>query len=285
MSRRYRSMWMSQHYPLAYRVLPKCGCSTVGQWFHWLDKGEFYPGLIHDPTAPILKWGYEHARPIIADRIDAGGEFIFTLARNPYRRVLSSFADKIHGFQSNGTRYRGGQIHSFLENYGVDFGPRGNIFKNFRGFIYFVSDTILKGEPIEPDPHWRPCADALTISLQLSQKWSIDFIGHLENIQNDLRRIARQVELDVSMVPTALPRENSTSLGRVPFQSFFGEEEIKIITKCYKEDFEWFNYSFDPGQLKPMGEVDLMRVLTEGRSRALERNAPIVEVADQINTS
>jgi hypothetical protein len=285
MTRRYRSMWMSHRYPLAYRVLPKCGCSTVGQWFHWLDFGEFFPRLIHDADAPILKWGYEAARPLIADRLDAGDEFIFTFARNPYRRVLSAFSDKICGYQSNGTRYRGGQLHRFLLDYQVNFEPNSDIFRNFRGFLRFVRDTVTNDAPVAPDPHWRPCADHLRISLRLNPKWTLHFVGHLEHLHADLKRIADAAGLEPNRVPQSLPRENTTSLGQIPPAAFFGPEEIELIREIYHDDFRWFGYSVDPSVSAPTRPVDLATILSEGRDGGDLADDDIVKVADQLTTS
>lgn len=265
MSRRYIGTWISDKYPLAYRVLPKCGCSTVGQWFHWLDHGAFYPGLIHDPGTPILKWGYEHARPIIAERLGAGNHLIFTLVRNPYRRLVSAFVDKIFGYQRDGSRYRGGQLHTLLDAYGLDFGPSSSIIDNFRAFVHFATDTTNRDEPIPADPHWRPCADHLRVSFAINRRWQPHYIGHVERLRDHLIVVAARAGMPLDLVPASLPRENTTSLGQVPFDSLYGKEEIDLVIATYERDFRWFGYSTDPMTGAPIGQIDMETVIKEGR--------------------
>lgn len=265
MTRRYIGTWISNKYPLAYRVLPKCGCSTVGQWFHWLDHGSFYPGLIHDPGVPILKWGYEHARPIIAERLDADNYQIFTLVRNPYRRLVSAFVDKIFGYQGNGRRYRGGQLHALMEPYGLNFGSRSSIFDNFRAFVHFATDTTQRREPIPPDPHWRPCADQLHVSFATNPRWRPHYIGHVERLRDHLVVVAARAGMPLNLIPSSIPRENTTSLGQVKLDQLYGKEEIDRVVTTYERDFRWFGYSVDPSISDPVGRVDLETVMKEGR--------------------
>ena len=265
MTRRYIGTWISKRYPLAYRVLPKCGCSTVGQWFHWLDHGDFYPGLIHDRDVPILKWGYEHARPIIVERLEAGNYLIFTLVRNPYRRLVSAFVDKIFGYQGNGLRYRGGQLHALMEPYGLNFGSRSNITDNFRAFVHFATDTINCREPIAADPHWRPCADQIKVSFTINRRWRPHYIGHVEHFRDHLVVVAARAGMPLDLVPSSLPRENTTSLGQVPFDVLYGKEEVDRVVATYERDFRWFGYSTDPSIGVPVSRVDLESVIKEGR--------------------
>jgi FkbM family methyltransferase len=249
--------WVSRSEPhLAYRVLPKCACSSVGQIIHFLDHGSFYPGDIHDIEAPIYKWkngGDENICEILTTK----PALRFTLVRNPYKRLLSSFADKVFGFQVNGKRYRGGHIHQLLKDYGVNWGPAANLPANFRAFVRFVADTIERGQPMESDIHWTPCFRHLQFNVQRAPDWNLDFIGHIEHFKRDIDTVMLRAGIDPTRLPPNIPRENTTSLPPISIQNFYGPEEIEIMQRVYCHDFELFHYSLDPTDTAPKGEIDV----------------------------
>lgn len=256
----YPGHWVSRSQPhLAYRVLPKCACSSIGQIIHYLDHGKFYDGDIHDALAPIYKWSNE-GNAQISQIMDDGRVFRFTLVRNPYKRLLSSFADKIFGFQANGKRYRAGHIHQHLEEYGVSWGPAANLPANFRHFVRFVADTIERGEPMPSDIHWTPCFRHLQYNVQKAAEWNLDFVGHIESFKCDIDTVMQRAGIDPSRLPPSVPRENSTSLPPIPIQNFYGPEEIEIMQRVYRQDFELFRYSLDPTDTAPQGEIDVAAV-------------------------
>jgi hypothetical protein len=257
----YPATWMTRAKPhLAYRVMPKCGCSSVGQILHFLDHGRFYPGSIHDSAAPILKWQPVEGRQEIVEIFATGTVFRFTLVRNPYRRLLSSFADKIFGFQSNGKRYRRGEIHRALFAYGVNWGPKANIAANFKGFVRFVADTVEKRTPMASDLHWTPCFQHLKFNADCNPDWSLDFIGQLESFGRDMAEVLQRAGIGEAGLPREVPRENATGLPSLPISAFYGPEEIDIMRRVYAADFELFRYGLDPADTKPLGPIDLDRV-------------------------
>lgn len=263
---RFPATWISSRYPVAYRLMPKCACSTIGQWLHYLDHKRFYDGLVHDADTPILKWGIPDCRPIIVDRVTSEQYVFFAMVRNPYRRLVSAFADKIIGYQSNGRHYRDGELHGLLEQYGYRFGGDSNIFDNFRLFIRFVVDTLQGQGPIAADPHWRPCASMLRISARLNPRWVPGEIGHVEHLNRDLGIIADRAGVPAAARPSALPRDNTTSLGQIRIDQLFGEEECVLVQEVYAEDFAWFRYDVDLGRSQPLGPVvieDVQRALGE----------------------
>jgi hypothetical protein len=263
----FPATWIAREAPLAYRVMPKCACSSIGQWLHHLDHGAFYPGEIHDRGAPILKWGNPADSEAIAHRLGTGRHVHFTFVRNPYRRLVSAFADKIFGYQSSGGRYRGGLIHRKLFSYGVNFGPKSRIVDNFRGFVRFVADTVEKGEPMASDLHWTPCAAHLAYNTAVNPSWRPDFIGHVERLHAGLVDVAGRVGLPPEAVPAQLPRENTTSLGPIRLEDLYGDDEIATVRRVYRDDFALFGYSDDPRVGHPVAEVDLAAVAAACRRR------------------
>ena len=255
-SARFPATWIARSVPLAYRVMPKCACSSIGQWLHYLDNGVFYQGEIHDRGAPILKWGNPGEADLIAARLANGGYLHFTFVRNPFRRLVSAFADKIFGYQKNGYRYRGGLIHRKLFDYGVNFGPKSNVVNNFQGFVRFAVDTIERNEPIASDLHWTPCAAHLAFNAAANPDWRPKYVGHVEHLREGLIEVATQLGMPESSVPVQLPRENTTSLGPIALTDLYGAAEIALVRRAYHNDFALFGYADDPMVSGPIRTVD-----------------------------
>ena len=273
---RYPATWISQTYPVAYRLMPKCACSTIGQWIHYLDHGHFYPGLVHDHKAPILKWGMPDSRPKIIQKLEKHDYLFFAIARNPYSRVVSAFADKIMGYQRNGRHYRGGELHRHLERYGFIFGPDSNILDNFKIFVRFIVDTIHGNGPMPADPHWRPCATMLRVNARSNSNWLPSYFGNVEHLIQDLDTIADRAAIPSAVRPAWLPRDNTTSLGQVTIEQLYSAEELALVRSAYEEDFEWFGYGPHPTEVRPCTTIDADAVRT-----ALRFEPPALAVSEE----
>lgn len=250
-------IWMSRSLPLAYRVLPKCGCSSVGQILHYIDHRSFYPGSIHEPDAPILKWMPNADNSEIADLFDNAAMINFTLARNPFKRLISSFADKIYGYQTNGRRYFGGHYHVHLGKYGVKWGPYSNIVDNFKIFIQFAADTIETKQPVGSDIHWTPLVSHLRYTKWSHPDWLLTFVGQVERFSDDIATILNLAGVSRDRVAPKIPRENPTSLPDIVLEQWYGPEQIEIMQRVYAEDFALLGYEPDPTLLQPVRPVDI----------------------------
>lgn len=256
----YSGIWMANTVPLAYRVLPKCGCSSIGQVMHHIDHLWFHEGSIHDADALILKWGLGRDESEICRRFAAGGLVSFTLARNPYRRVLSSFADKILGRQPDGMPYRGGLLHDALSAYGVSPYEETDQLRLFTAFMRMVEDGVGPNRTAPTDIHWATCASHLRFTLRHAPDWRLDLVGHVERMETDLDAALTAAGVDPARRPTTIPRENTTAKPDRPIEAFFGDAEIAIMRRVYREDFALFGYSEDPAIREPTGAVDLERL-------------------------
>lgn len=256
----FHGIWMTRSAPLAYRVMPKCGCSSIGQAMHHLDHGRFHPRSIHDPAAPLLKWSGGPDDAEIAARYAQGPVFTFTMVRNPFRRLLSSFADKIVGLEEDGTRYRAGLLQTGLERYGADWGCRADVARNFRAFVRFVADGLDRGLWDQTDMHWTPCADHLAFTLTRNPALRFDHVGHVERFGEGLATALAGAGLPPDALPTALPRENATRLPDLPVDAFYGPEERAIVLRLFARDFALFRYGSDPSATRPEGPVDAAAV-------------------------
>jgi hypothetical protein len=256
----YAGIWMTETAPLAYRVLPKCGCSSIGQVMHYIDHRRFHEGSIHDPGALILKWGLGRDEAEIGRRFAAGGLVSFTLARNPYRRVLSSFADKILGRQPDGTPYRAGLLHDALSAYGVSAYEETDQRRLFSAFMRMVEDGLSPKRSAPADIHWASCASHLRYTFRHAPSWRLDVVGHVEHIEAHLDTALTAAGVDPDRRPASVPRENTTAKPDRPIEDFFGDAEVAIMQRIYREDFALFCYAEDPAIREPTDTPDLERL-------------------------
>ena len=152
----FPGIWMTESESMAYRVVPKAACSTIGQIMFFSDHGRFYDGDIHDATEGIHKWVLEPSQPVIRATIEARRAFTFSAVRNPYARVLSAFLDKICGIQRSGNRYRPDMAEKIRRAYGVEVEGDFDQIAAFRRFLLLARDTIRWKKPFWPDIHWAP---------------------------------------------------------------------------------------------------------------------------------
>ena len=80
--------WMTESGSVAYRVVPKSACWTIGQILYYSDHGVFFDGDIHDSKTGLHKWGQEESREAITKAVTSHNTYTFTCVRNPYTRVL-----------------------------------------------------------------------------------------------------------------------------------------------------------------------------------------------------
>lgn len=245
--------------PVGYRVLPKCGCSTIAQTLYFMMYGHFFDGDVHlnKKAYPILDWDNEEHRPEMAALCTNLDVFWFSFVRNPFSRVFSAFADKIFGYQPNGKRFESGKYHRILHKRGMHWGPDSDIRKNFKLFVRLCADTVEQAKPVRADVHWIPCAKHLAFTKGRNPSINFKFIGHIETFNDDIRSLFLQCGADPNTLPNKIPRENSTSIPNIPSSDFFGDEEIDIICRVYAKDFEIFGYSTDPTHRMPIKSVSI----------------------------
>ncbi len=259
---------MTESGSMAYRVIPKCACSTIGQIMYYTDHGEYFDGDIHDATAGIHKWSMEESRPLIEKAVKEHGTFIFTSVRNPYARILSAFFDKICGIQRNGRRYRGNLVPLLIQKYGIEVGSPEDGFdfdqiRSFRRFLLFVRDTIRFRKPMDPDIHWSAMSShAATLVCNGGR---FDMIVRVESIQKDMNEVLKRVKPKHRLDVRKMPRFNESSghgpKRLHPVEDYFDDLSMHLVYEIYRKDFDLFRYDFEnPANRQPTGEIDLEEV-------------------------
>lgn len=146
--------------------------------------------------------------------------FKFTFVRNPWDRLVSSYTFlKNGGLNSNDAKF---------------FNRELSAFSDFDEFVrhWLTSDNILKYHHFIPQ---------YKFIVDRYNKFSVDYIGYFENIEQDFDYIKKIVGVDQQL-------EKVNSINRNYYQDFYTADTIKIVAEIYKTDINIFDYKFDgPG--------------------------------------
>ncbi len=264
----YPGIWMTLSESMAYRVVPKCACSSIGQIMFYSDHGRFFDGDIHDASEGLHKWGQEESRDTITANVREHRSYTFTCVRNPYTRILSSFFDKIAGIQRNGRRYRGNLVPMLVQKYGVDVGTPEDGFQfdqvaSFRRFLLFARDTIRFKRPMEPDIHWSAMSGH--ISTFIANGGQYDHIFWVEAFNDGMQAVLdatdTPVPVDLSEIPRFNESEGHGPKRAHPVEAYFDDLSMHLMWEIYHKDFQLFRYDFEnPANKMPTGEIDLAEV-------------------------
>ena len=235
---------------------------------YYSDHGQFFDGDIHDSTQGLHKWSQEHSQKPIEQAVRAGSTPSFTVVRNPYARILSSFFDKIAGIQRNGRRYRGNLVPQLMQLYGIDVGGPENGFEfdqiaSFRRFLLFARDTIMWRRPMEPDIHWSAMSGHISTFIVNGGRY--DRIFFTENFNNGMQQVLdiakTPVRLDLSQVPRFNESEGHGPKRAHKVSEYFDDLSRHLVWEIYRDDFQLFRYDFDdPDNKMPVSEIDLDEV-------------------------
>jgi len=215
---------------VTYVVNPKCACSTI-QASLWLSSDakigtSTYAGQPHDWVASPF---YSDAKTIRAKAKDISRADWFTVARNPYTRILSAYLDKISTFKRRDPLI----WRLYVERYGVD----RDAVPTFREFL----DTISADDPESLDKHWRP--QHLNVGIGC---FSYDHVGRLEEMETTYAWLE---ERGIDQREEVRPHQT----GANETIDLLKKEEIEIIQQLYDRDFTEFGYSRDPARRNSSG--------------------------------
>ncbi len=255
--------WMTESGTMAYRVVPKCACSTIGQIMHFSDHGRFYDGDIHDASEGLVKWGDTDSQSRISAAVREGRSVNFTCVRNPYARILSAFFDKICGIQRNGGRYRGNLVPLLIQKYGIEVEGGFDQIRSFRRFLLFARDTITWRRPMPPDIHWSPVAGHVGTFVAGGGRFHHVFFT--EDFNAGISAVLADAAPPHAVDPGAIPRFNESEghgpKRAHPVADYFDDLSQHLMLEMYKRDFEIFGYDFEnPSNTRASGPVDLEKM-------------------------
>jgi hypothetical protein len=147
--------------------------------------------------------------------------FLFTVVRNPYSRLASSYLDKIE---------RGKRSRKVLQALGK---PEGSEVK-FLEFCHY-----LQNDGISDDPHWYKQVDLVPCGIGL-----LDFVGHMETLDQDLTETLSRIN---GVAPSQLMNWAPHQTGaNAKLSQLYCSESIQIVKRLYADDFSAFCYSIEP---------------------------------------
>lgn len=258
----FPGVWMTESRSLVYRVVPKCACSTVGQIMFYSDHGRYFDGDIHDAKDGLHKWAFDDSQPAIEQVVRERQAPAFTVVRNPYSRILSSFFDKIAGIQRNGQRYRGNLVPMLLQKYGVVVEGDFDQIASFRRFLLFARDTVRYRKPMDPDIHWSPMSSHIATFIHGGGHY--DAIFHTEAFEGGMQRVIDGATTPHGVIVADVPRFNESAehgpKRAFPVEDYFDDLAQHLVYEMYSKDFRVFGYSTDPAARAPVRDVDLDEV-------------------------
>jgi hypothetical protein len=147
--------------------------------------------------------------------------FKFTIARNPWDRLVSAYF-----FMKKGGLNE------------IDYEWSRKELSQFSTFDDFVRNW-LNEENICKHSHFRPQSHYI---LDKRGKVELDFIGFIENIKDDFSYIQDCLGLNEKL-------QESNSSSHRPYTSYYTDETRKIVEQIYKEDIVLLGYEFDNSSL------------------------------------
>ena len=190
---------------MIYFINPKCACTTIKAFLAATDLT-----LDVDPT----KIGQDGAFGKV-DRIEDVSPypdyFKFTFVRNPWDRLVSCYLEKVIGQRR------------WIEI----FGPTPS-FADFVRVVHGIPDE-------EADIHYR--SQYLNVTDGAGEL-VVDFVGRVENLQDDIRTVASVRDLEYSL------EHFRKSEGRKPYREYYDEETKNLVAERYVADIELFSYEF-----------------------------------------
>jgi hypothetical protein len=157
--------------------------------------------------------------------------FTFSFVRNPFARCLSVF--------------------HFLRKWEDVPGEIGKAMKAFSSFEEYVLSDIWE-ETQGPDQIFRPQLYWLGAGPHSTEP-IVDFVGRVENIDEDLVTILEAVGLRKKVMQlSAAPKLNQSRLNQskhLDETDLANEQVVEKIVRKYRVDFDALGYSLDPSSL------------------------------------
>ena len=142
--------------------------------------------------------------------------FSFAFVRNPWARLVSGFSMwKNISYDHPWSQWDSKEM-DFCKNY------------DFKDFIYAIKiNHIVK-------PHTQPY-----IGHYFEKPSDMNFIGKLEQYQNDFNFVCNQIGFPYKEVP------HSNKSSHSHYSEYYDDETKEIVAKKYAEDIEYFGYKFE----------------------------------------
>jgi hypothetical protein len=253
---------VSHELKLVFAYVPKAACTSIKQWL--VTHGGFAPEIaaagddfnVHAHLDRHYRLRRREARRVLADP----AYFKFTFVRNPLPRLVSAYLDKVVKVKHSARRViRNFQLRRGLLGWNaVEHWLRSGALLDpgrkltFREF----AEQLARENAARLDPHFRP-------QSRLLAGLPLDFIGRVENSQDDFRVIQERLGVYTPLARSHSqryagqgaasgvadwPAERFLTLSAAPdWRRFYDEPLLAVSGRMYAEDFKQFGYHCDLG--------------------------------------
>ncbi len=210
---------------LVFTKNSKAACTSVAHAMYLVSTGSQYDGKIHQ-EAEILSQGRSHWNNSLARR-GMPDYKSFTFVRHPIDRLESAFRNFVIERRNLSLIYHAAGFEAF--GYSKDKSEN----ENLDAFLDYV-EASLAASRLRTDRHWRRQVDNIGWG-----RFDYDFIGKVENLQEDLRKLFGMAGVDQKASEHASSiRENASRTS----EGIANKAQCARIRTLYVEDFEAFGY-------------------------------------------
>ncbi|MEM6769141.1 MAG: sulfotransferase family protein [Bacteroidota bacterium] len=226
------STLISPRYNYLYANTAKVACTTIrkllidAEYQTIRPYAERAPTLHYNNFLPFLSvWQF----PNFPQWLQENQPYTFCFVRNPYTRLLSGYLDKVVGNQA--------QKANILEAMGKADQPDLDI--SFATFIRVVCEMPVE----QQDAHWR------VLYYQTFQEGlEFNFIGRFENLEADLRKVAKDLGIEQYIDEHTFSKAGTTSRHHATnagsqLQDYYTPELCALVRKGFAKDFAHFGYA------------------------------------------
>jgi len=216
----------TQHYPLYYRMITKCGCTYILNLLHYLNKGR----ILHNPLR-VHKHSLVPAATAASNTDISQSPYSFVVIRNPIKRFMSLYFDKLYTPTPIDKKYSMGAY--FLKNGLIDASAGTDIAKhreNCINSIRWIAKNI-SGHTNQPQNwHWKPQ------KIRLKQVHPFHFnVLILENIVPQLTQTLKPLVPNIENALKTISVQNK-SAKPVPVEAVLNDTLRQLISDTYSDD-------------------------------------------------
>ena len=222
------TIFFGPHRPLSYISNPKAACTLALHFLFYVNHNYRYfdVSYIHfSPTALLRLQGAE-LDPRILNAFYHLSPERFSIVRDPLRRFVSAFHEKIYlGGDANYL-----QLRDMLTSlHGVDLSPEANLAQSCLAFAKWIASHE---DQRSTDPHFRPQC----LNLMVDSRFTIDTILCIEDRDSLFAFFSKWIGSEKAKWFLSL----QFNVQKYPIDDFVSDELKDVIRKIYAEDYKMF---------------------------------------------
>ncbi|MGB0498049.1 MAG: sulfotransferase family 2 domain-containing protein, partial [Rubricella sp.] len=225
--RQRSALYTCRRVPIFYLAITKCGSTYLKNVMYALDHGVSHPDGedIHETERGLMR------ASAVAPEAIRNSPYVFTVLRDPTRRFLSMYFDKIYG---DGPRNFPKLREKIAERAGLDL-ARGldaeAHHENCLRFVSWIGRNIAGETDLQKNYHWRP-------QIGRVRRVSCFPLARLtlEGLDWQLPALLRPVEPEIGAVLAGVSERNRSAKALDP-RRIISSELVAALQEVYPRDF------------------------------------------------